>query len=107
LKTVGATQSAGDYSVVLMNPDSFAGGEDPDWLRSSYAIYDHVTVDSAGRVQNYQDNSTRMKNRPTAASDWVILLDNARQFGVYLNFDLLEDIEILINFRRNAPPSIW
>ena len=107
LRTVSATQSANDFSVVLMNPDPFASGEDPDWLRSSYAIYDHVTVNSAGRLQNYQDNSTQMKNRPVAASDWVILVDNARQFGVFLNFELLEDVEILVSFRRNAPPQIW
>ena len=48
-----------------------------------------------------------MQNRPVAASEWVILLDNTRQFGIYLNFDLLEDIRILISFRRNAPPTIW
>ena len=84
-----------------------ADGEDPDWLRSSYAIYDHVTVNSAGRTQNYQDPSSQMQNRPVAASEWVILLDNSRQFGVYLNFDLLEDVEILISFRRNAPTPIW
>lgn len=107
LKTVPTPQNAGNYSAVLLNPDPFADGEDPDWLRASYAIYDHVTVNSAGRLQNYQDPSTQMQNRPVAASEWVILLDNTRQFGIYLNFDLLEDVEILVSFRRNAPPTIW
>jgi hypothetical protein len=48
-----------------------------------------------------------MQNRPVAASECVILLDNTRRFRAYLNFDLLEDVEILIRSRRNAPPAIW
>ena len=79
------------------------------WGNPNFAIYDDATINNGGRVANYQaGSSVAMKNRPVAASEWVIFIDNGLQdSNLNLAWDKLMDIEILASYHRNAPPQIW
>jgi hypothetical protein len=110
LRTLRSTQVPGDYSVLLMDADPFVGSN-PDliWGNPNFAIYDNATINNGGRLVNYQPGSSvAMQNRPVAASEWTLFIDNGLQDGnLTLAFDKLSDIEMMVSFHRNNPPSIW
>lgn len=100
-----------DYDVVIMDPDPFVR-TNPNliWGQPNYAVYKHATINSAGRTANYkgaQFGSDQLFNRPVSATEWTMFIDNGRQVDLYLDWDLLEDIQILVSFQANAPPDIW
>ena len=80
------------------------------WGNINFAEYRNVSINSANRPATFYPGvgTQVMANRPVAATEWVIFIDNGRQFAdVTFGFDRLEDIEILMSYRRNAPPHIW
>jgi sugar lactone lactonase YvrE len=112
LRTLRATQNASDYSVILVNADPYlSANADLIWGNPNFAIFENATINGAGRSpgQNYvRGSSNAMLNRPVAATEWVMFIDNGLQVGnLNLSFEHLTDIEILVSFRRNSPLPIW
>jgi hypothetical protein len=111
LRTYGNTQNGNDFSAVLFNADPYAtNNTDRIWGNINFAIYNNVSINSANRPAVFYpgDGTQVMANRPVAATEWVLFIDNGRQFAdVTLSFDRLWDIQILASYQYNSPPPIW